>query len=166
MRTLALTVFFVFAGCGTAMDSSTGSGGTNALTGTWLSQGSDVAPLLAAAPFNDVSITATFNGDDTYSVDSVDTSNKHVTFSGTYELTPSSVSGILSITCHQVEPQTATAEGMLQIDGTVTPARMQYEVVQTQPTNGLTPPVPERGFGSTLFNGQPINTLIQNYSRQ
>ena len=63
-------------------------------------------------------------------------------------------------------PQSATAEGMLQIDTTVTPARMEYEVVQTQPTNGLTPPTPEGGFGSTIYNGKPISTLIQKYSKQ
>ena len=43
---------------------------------------------------------------------------------------------------------------------------MQYEVVQTQPTNGLQPPSADKGFGSTIYNGKPISTLIQKYSRQ
>jgi hypothetical protein len=46
------------------------------------------------------------------------------------------------------------------------PERMQYEVVQTQPTNGLQPPTPDKGFGSTIYNGMQIATLIQKYSRQ
>ena len=53
-------------------------------------------------------------------------------------------------------PSTALAEGMYQVDTTQTPARMQYEVVQTQPTNGLTPPTPSKGFGSTVYNGSQI----------
>ena len=30
----------------------------------------------------------------------------------------------------------------------------------------LTPPTPDKGFGSTVYNGMQIATLIQKYSRQ
>ena len=156
----------LLAGCGNAVE----TGGTGMqqqpIIGSWVSQGGDVAPLLAGAPFNNVKITATFNNDGTYSVVSFDTSNKEIDYAGTYQIMPSSVGNIIQIRCSQVMPSTAQAEGMYQIDTTQTPQRMQYEVVQTQPTNGLQPPTPDKGFGSTLYNGMQISTLIQKYSRQ
>jgi hypothetical protein len=165
--TLATVATLATAGCGNAVD-PTGTGGTaqNPLVGTWLSQGADVAPLLAGAPFNNVSITATFNADGSYTVDGIDTSNKDTMYAGAYVTTASSVAGVVDITLMQTAPSTATAQGIFSIDATVTPPRMQYEVVQTQPTNGLVPPTAEKGFGSTIYNGQPISTLIQKYSRQ
>ncbi len=156
----------VLAGCGTAVDNMGPGSQQSQLSGTWLSQGADVAPLLAGPPFNNVKITATFNADNTYSVVGIDKDNKEVDYSGTFTATPSAVMGIYDITLSQVMPSTATAQGMYQIDTTVTPARMQYEVVQTQPTNGLTPPDATKGFGSTIYNGMQISTLIQKYSRQ
>src|SRR6476620_10992799 len=144
--TLALFAFLAFAGCGEAIDASGGGGGAqSALIGTWLSAGADVAPLLAGAPFNNVQITATFNTDQTYSVLGIDKDNKMLPYNGTYTLTESTVPGIFSITCNQVLPQSTTAQGMLQIDTTAKPARMQYEVVQTQTPTGLTEPTPEAG---------------------
>ena len=156
----------MLAGCGTAVD-TTGTGPQQQpLYGSWVSQGADVAPLLAGAPFNNTKITATFKDDGSYSVVSFDTSNKEIDYAGTYQIMPSTVSNIIQIRCSQVMPSTAQAEGMYQIDMSTTPARMQYEVVQTQPTNGLQPPSPDKGFGSTIYNGTQISTLIQKYSRQ
>ena len=156
----------LLAGCGNAVE--TGGTGTQQqpIVGTWVSQGTDVAPLLAGAPFNNVKITATFKNDGTYSVVSFDTSNKELDYAGTYQIMPSSSGNIVQIRCSQVMPSTAQAEGMYQIDTSMTPQRMQYEVVQTQPTNGLQPPSPDKGFGSTIYNGMQISTLIQKYSRQ
>ena len=159
-------VGMLLAGCGTAVDSGGGPTQENAIIGSWLSTGADVAPLLAGAPFNNTKITATFNNDGTYSVVSIDTSNKELDYAGTYQIMQSGTGNIVQIRCSQVMPSTAQAEGMYQIDTTQTPARMQYEVVQTQPTNGLTPPEPDKGFGSTVYNGSQISTLIQKYSRQ
>jgi hypothetical protein len=156
----------LLAGCGNAVDNGGGGNPMTQLHATWVSEGADVAPLLAGAPFNNVKITATFKADGTYDVIGIDSSNKSLNYTGTYVVTPSSVAGIMTIRLTQVMPQNAVAEGMYQIDTSVTPVRMQYEVVQTQPTNGLVPPTPEQGFGSTLYNGKPISTLIQKYSRQ
>ena len=156
----------ILSGCGTAVE----AGGTGTqqqpIVGTWLSTGADVAPLLAGAPFNNTKITASFKNDGTYSVVSFDTSNKEIDYAGTYQIMASTVANIVQIRCSQVMPSTAQAEGMYQIDTTQMPARMQYEVVQTQPTNGLQPPTPDKGFGSTIYNGTQISTLIQKYSRQ
>lgn len=165
--TLAAAVAgMLLAGCGNAVE--VGGNGTQQqpIIGSWVSQGADVAPLLAGAPFNNVKITATFKNDGTYSVVSFDTSNKELDYAGTYQIMPSTVGNIVQIRCSQVMPSTAQAEGMYQIDTTQMPSRMQYEVVQTQPTNGLTPPTPDKGFGSTVYNGMQIATLIQKYSRQ
>ncbi len=156
----------LLAGCGNAVDSGGTGTQQSPLVGTWLSQGADVAPLLAGAPFNNAKITATFNVDSTYSVVAIDTSNKEVDYAGTYETMSSGVGNIVQIRLSQVMPSTAQAEGMYQIDTSQMPPRMQYEVVQTQPTNGLVPPAPDKGFGSTLYNGKQIATLIQKYARQ
>ncbi len=166
--TLAAAVAgMMLAGCGNAVDTTGGpSSQQNAIIGSWLSSGGDVAPLLAGAPFNDAKITATFSNDGTYTVVSIDTSNKEIDYAGTYQIMDSGVGTIWEIRCSQVMPSTAQAEGMYQVDTTQMPARMQYEVVQTQPTNGLTPPDPTKGFGSTVYNGDQISTLIQKYSRQ
>jgi hypothetical protein len=165
--TLAAAVAgMMLAGCGNAV--AVGGNGTQdePIVGSWVSQGADVAPLLAGAPFNNTKITATFQNDGSYSVVSFDTSNKEIDYAGTYQIMPSGVGNIIQIRASQVMPSTAQAEGMYQIDTTQMPARMQYEVVQTQPTNGLQPPTPDKGFGSTLYNGTQISTLIQKYSRQ
>jgi hypothetical protein len=156
----------VLAGCGQATDPNGTGMSKNALTGSWVSIGSDVAPLLAGKPFNYTNISVVFNADSTYKVEAIDSANKTTEFDGTFTTMTTSVSGIVNIKLNQTVPTPTLAEGMFQIDTTVTPARMQYEVVQTQPTNGLTPPIPEKGFGSTIFNGMQIATLIQKYSRQ
>jgi hypothetical protein len=153
-------------GCGEATGTVGGGAMTNPLVGSWISQGNDVAVLLAAKPLNYTKITATFNDDGSYTVDGIDTSNKDTTFTGTYTATPSSVNGIINITVTQVQPANTLAQGIYSIDTSVSPARMTYEVVQTQPTNGLTPPTADKGFGSTVFNGAMISTLIQKFNRQ
>jgi uncharacterized lipoprotein NlpE involved in copper resistance len=155
------------AGCGNAVDNGTGGNAESALQGhTWLSEGADLAPLLAGPPFNNVKITALFNADGSYHVVGTDKDNKVINYDGTYTVTESGVAGISNIKLTQSTPTPTVAEGMYQIDTNVMPPRMQYEVVQTQPTNGLQPPAADKGFGSTIYNGKPITTLIQKFSRQ
>jgi hypothetical protein len=156
----------LLAGCGNAVEVNGTGTQQQPVIGTWLSQGADIAPLLAAAPFNNVKITATFKDDGTYTVVGIDSSNKEIDYAGTYQIMPSNVNNIVEIRLSQVMPSTAQAEGMYQVDTSQMPNRMQYEVVQTQPTNGLTPPTPDKGFGSTVYNGMQISTLIQKFSRQ
>ncbi len=165
-RTLLVASFvcLVFAALGCGEATSTGPTMTTqqAIVGNWISQGADVAPLLAGAPFNWTKITATFNGDGSYLVVGIDTSQKQTTFTGTWTSTASTVSGIYDITVNQSTPATTTAQGIWQVDG----SQLKYEVVQTQPTNGLTPPTAASGFGSTVYNGKQIATLIQTFVRQ
>jgi hypothetical protein len=157
----AFTLFAV-VGCGRATSTSGPDQMQSALVGSWLSDGADVAPLLAAAPFNYTRITADFAKDETYVVTGTDKSGKTTTFTGTYSETPSATPGLVSITVQQVQPATTLAEGIYRVDG----ALLTYEVVQTQPTNGLQPPTADAGFGSTVYNGKMITTLIQKFQRQ
>ncbi len=157
---------FVFlllvSGCGQASSGTGGGGGQSEIVGSWLSDGADVAPLLNGAPFNYTKITADFKADGSYVVTGLDKSNKLTTFVGTYEDGPSEVTGIQAITVHQDSPATTLAVGIYTVSDTT----MQYEVVQTQPTNGITPPTATGGFGSTVYNGMKISTLIQKFAKQ
>jgi hypothetical protein len=133
------------------------------LTGTWESQGSDVAPLLAADPFNIVKITAIFKADDSYEVTAIDKKNSKTVFTGTYRTTPGK-DDLRNIDLQQNQPAAAVSKGIYRIDGTVTPQRMTYEVVQVQPDIKATPPTVEKGFGSTN-DGKLGMANVQKYVR-
>jgi hypothetical protein len=153
---------FLLAGCGTATTTGDTQTQQKAIVGSWLSDGGNVAPLLAGAPFNWKTITASFDPSGSYTVLGTDKDGKQTTFSGTWSATQSDVNGIWDIVVNQSAPSTTTAEGIYQVDG----GTMKYEVVQTQPTNGLQPPTAAQGFGSTVYNGQKITSLIQTFVRQ
>jgi hypothetical protein len=67
-----------------------------------------------------------------------------------------------SITLTQASPYAATAVGIYQVDGDT----LTYEVVQTLPDYGFTPPTSETGFGSTSGPGLDADVNIQIYQRQ
>ncbi len=161
---LAFVLAPLAAACGTATDGGNVNAQSSPLVGSWLSSGADVAPLLAGAPFNYVRITAQFNDDQTYVVTGTDKDNKVTTFTGTYSDTLSDQTNLYSITVNQTEPSVTTAVGIYSIDSST--GKLRYEVVQTQPTNGLQPPTADAGFGSTVYNGMKIDTLIQTFIKQ
>ncbi len=133
----------------------------DAVVGTWESEGEDVAPGLAAAPFNNVRIEATFNSDNTYSVESEDTEGAVIIFAGTWQATAPNEEGIRGITLEQSEPAALVSSGIFRVDGN----RMEYEVIQEGLT-GVEPPTVEGGFGSTLVGGNPTGEFwIQRYDR-
>ena len=115
------------------------------------SSGSNVAPLLAGL-FGTDSIYARFNLDNTYLVEQYDTSNVKIEFTGTFSQVKSSVGEIWDITLNQSTPSVLTAKGIFEITGNT----MNYEVVQTDPDIGATPPTPSAGFGSS--NGGSLGT--------
>ncbi|WP_456407700.1 hypothetical protein [Caldithrix abyssi] len=130
------------------------------IVGSWLSEGQNVAPLLLALGI--VKIEAQFNDDNTYTVVSYDTSNAMVTYEGTYTAEESSVDDIYNITINQSKPTALTSVGIFMVDDTKDPREMTYEIVQTQPDIGATPPTAEAGFGST--NGGALGTWnVQKY---
>ena len=136
------------------------------VVGTWLSTGANLAPGFTKPPFNVTSITGVFNADKTYAVTSTDSTGKMNTSSGTWTATPSSVAGIFDLTQMQTQPSAATAQGIFQIDATVSPALLTLEGVQTMPSVGATPPTAEGGFGSTVVNGMKTSDWVQKYVRQ
>ena len=134
------------------------------LYGTWVSEGANVAPLLFSL-FGTARVEATFNSNGSYEVVQTDTAGASVTLSGTFTMTKSSVGNIFEITANQTSPAALTSEGIFEINSTATPYTMQYEIVQTSPDIGATPPTPSAGFGST--NGGGLGTInIQTYVRQ
>ncbi len=131
-----------------------------AIVGTWVSEGNNVAPLLVGL-FKITKITAKFNANGTYEVVQVDSANASLTLSGTYSVAKSTVGEIYTITANQQAPATLVSEGIYEITNTT----MKYEVVQTTPSIGAVPPTPALGFGST--NGGALGTLnVQTYVKQ
>lgn len=139
--------------------------GAKALVGTWVSEGADVAPLLAKDPANIIKLSAAFAANSTYTVDATVKGGTIIQFTGAYTTTPTAVAGILGIKLVQSKPSAITSEGMFLIDTNPTPNRMYYEVIQTQPPiMGVTPPKAEACFGST--GGVAAGSNIQKYTRQ
>lgn len=127
------------------------------INGKWKSF--PVAPILVT--FAD-SITATFNTNNTYSVDQWKAGTKTI-LTGTYTQTKSSVGTIYTIVLNQTTPTVITAEGIFDI--AADNKSMQYEVVQTVPAlTGITPPTPAGGIGSTS-DGKLAKNVVQNYVR-
>lgn len=128
------------------------------LVGVWLSEGDDVSPLLEY--FDIVQIDAEFKSDLSYEVVSTDVDGAQIVYIGTYAV--DLTTDIPSITLTQTSPTEVTSEGIFQVeDNTLT-----YEVVQTTPDIGFTPPTQEEGFGSTSGGGIAANVNIQIFQRQ
>ncbi len=128
------------------------------IQGAWRSEGADLAPLLVDV-FGFNQVDARFKGDGSYTVDAVADDGKTYAFAGTYTVgtgtTPHTI--VLS----QTSPSTATAEGIYRVQEGV----LTYEVVQTQPDFGFTPPTPQSGFGSTQGEGIAPDSNVQVYRR-
>jgi hypothetical protein len=128
--------------------------------GVWLSEGEDIAPILVELT-HAVSIHATF-GDDAFTVVTVDDQGQEVQQLGVYTNEPSGVGDIWNITLQQTMPSAITVEGIWEIDDSVTPAVLRYEVVQTMPSVGAMAPTAEAGFGGTSYGSD----LTQIFRRQ
>lgn len=132
------------------------------IVGEWYSSGSDVATLLSYY-FGVDSIYAKFESNNTYLVESFADGAK-TTYSGTYTQTKSGVGTIWNITLNQSTPTAVTSVGIFDISTETTPYTMQYEVAQTEPSIGATPPTAAGGFGST--NGGALGTWnIQKFKK-
>ncbi len=132
----------------TAADTAgdTGASGNVLPGGTWVSEGDNISALLAYFDF--VRVEADFAAS-SYEVRATDADGLETTFTGSYTVDLSTVPH--GITLAQTSPSSATSSGIWQVEGTT----LTYEVVQTSPSSGCTPPTPEAGFGSTAC-GQPI----------
>jgi len=134
------------------------------IIGKWLSEGSNVAPLLVTY-FSVLKVEAEFKADFTYVVNQYNVGNTTTTpdlvFSGTYAIEKSTTGNVWTITCSQEMPYVATASGIFEVK--TGPEVLWYEVVQTSGTQNV-PPTPAAGFGSS--NGGTLGVLnIQKYVR-
>jgi hypothetical protein len=129
------------------------------IVGSWVSEGSDRSPLFAAEPFDYASVVAEFGASGAYVVTSTDQEGVEYVLVGTYETTDD-VPG--AITLRQTDPYVATAEGLWAVDGDT----LTYEVVQTIPDYGYSPPTPGDGFGSTSGPGMTPGLNVQTYRRR
>jgi hypothetical protein len=128
--------------------------------GVWLSEGEDIAPILVELT-HAVSIHATF-GEQSFTVVTVDEDGQEVQQLGVYTNEESGVGNIWNITLQQTMPSAITVEGIWEIDDSVSPAILRYEVVQTMPSVGAMAPTAEGGFGSTSYGAD----LTQVFRRQ
>ena len=137
------------------------------MIGTWISAGTNVAPLLNVI-FASVggidTVYATFNANNSYAVKQVNKNKSVINYGGTYSLTKSSTGTIHKISINQTTPSVATNEGIYEIVTTATPNTMKYEVVLMSGTQNVAP-TPTAGFGST--NGGAFGTTnVQNYVKK
>lgn len=126
------------------------------IVGSWVSEGADLSTLFGGAPFNYVRIDAYFQADGRCGSALENRDGDVAETSGSCAVTVGSPGTIVvSLT----EPYAATAVGLWQVAGGV----LTYEVVQTVPDYGYTPPTPASGFGSTEGPGLGAGVNVQTY---
>ncbi|MCK9280582.1 MAG: hypothetical protein M0P71_08175 [Melioribacteraceae bacterium] len=146
----------------------------DAIVGTWVSEGANVAYGLTVAPFNVAKITATFNENKSYTVVQTDKNGVNTTLSGTYTFTETSSTDqsgktntadakIYNIVANQSTPSAVVAQGICSFKDN----NMSYEVIQvTPPLAGVSAPTAAGGFGSTSIGGTAYAIYIQKYVKQ
>jgi hypothetical protein len=128
---------------------------TDAWVGTWLSAGTNVAPLLAAL-FKYDSVKVEMKDNQTVTLMTHPAGGAWATVSGTYVVTKSTTGDVHTI---QIVYPAYEQGGIIQVTKG-TPDVMKLEVVQTVPNIGATPRTPATGFGSDASLG---NYNIQTY---
>ncbi len=144
----------------TGADTAASTADPTAIVGRWRSEGDDLSPLFAGAPFSYVQVDVQFEADARYTATSTDGGGTTVVLSGTYTADRQSTPGVVVLS--QSEPYEASATGLWQVEGDL----LTYEVVQTLPDYGFAPPTPEAGFGSTSGPGMDAGINVQRYRRQ
>ncbi len=129
------------------------------LVGAWTSEGPDVAPLLGGPPAHLIRLEATFGADGTLVVDLTNERLQRFSLTGTYVTDTASDPAWIEVT--QTDPEPARSEGLWRVEGEV----LTYEVAQVEPPlDGVSPPDPEAGFGSTS-GGRFGRDNVQTYRR-
>lgn len=132
---------------------------TQALVGAWRSEGEDVSPLLAGEPFRYVAVEASFGHDGAYDVVATDVDGANWPVAGRFVAVDGAPG---TVVVSQSEPYEATAEGIWQVDAGV----LSWEIVQTIPDYGFTPPTAETGFGSSAGAGLAAGANLQRFRAQ
>jgi hypothetical protein len=158
---LVLTIvmgMFLMISCEKDDENTTEPKKVDVWVGTWLSAGTNVAPLLSGATFNIDSIRVEMKDDQTISTQSHVKNGAWTTLTGTYAVTKSATGTIHSVSI----VYTAYSQGGIIQVTEGSPDTMQLEVIQTVPAIPFTPRTPETGFGSDAALGT-LN--IQKYIR-
>lgn len=160
---LVLSISLLFVSCKKEENTTGPATPKDAIYGTWVSEGSNVAIGLRLT-LKTKKIVATFNENNSYTVVATDSNNVSVTYTGTFQSAGKTDTLIYPITLTQQTPVSLTSQGIYQIKGNV----MTYEVIQVNPPiQGFTPPTVEEGFGSTKYNGVKLGvTWVQIFVKQ
>lgn len=145
-----------YDGAGTSGTDTGSSPGAAGITGEWVSEGADLATLLADEPFNYLRVDASFGASGIYEVVGEDADGTLWPLIGTWSVTEGTPG---AIALDQTEPYAATAAGIWQVDGDV----LTYEVVQTSPDYGFQAPTTGSGFGSSTGPGLTPGVNVQTY---
>lgn len=117
----------------------------DAFEGTWVSEGSNIAPLLVAL-FNYDRVVVEFTAAGTVSLTTRVSGGSESTINGTYAITEDGTgSKIYEIAI--IYPSFEQG-GIVELDTSLSPNEMKLEVVQTVPDIGATVPTPAAGFGA------------------
>lgn len=159
----ALSFALLFVACEKEEDTTGPTTSQDAIVGTWVSEGNNVAIGLRMT-LKTKKIVATFNANKTYTVVATDSNNVSVTYTGTYQSAGVADTLIHDITLNQQQPVALKSQGIYQIKGNV----MTYEVIQVEPPiQGFTPPTKAEGFGSTKYNNVRLGvTWVQVFVKQ
>ena len=176
-KSLILSLFVIsllFVSCSKDDSTTTPTTPKDAIVGTWVSEGANVAFGLRLVPFKIKKIVATFNENKSYTVVQTDSANVSTTLTGTYTNTESTYtdtssvygtknSKIWNVVANQSTPSAVTATGIYAISGTA----MTYEIIQTTPPlSGVNAPTAQGGFGSTTIAGMKYSIYVQKYVKQ
>jgi len=133
-----------------------------AITGVWTAGGTDIAPLLADSI---TQITMRFKADSTYIIEITNSSGLNSSSSGIFSVDKDGgLNDIYPVSLSQTLPSGATLKGIFEINEVIEPEEMTFELVQTTPNIGFTPPTAGDGFGSTN-NGDLGTTNISRFQR-
>ena len=154
---LMLLLFLSFAACSSDDNGTEPIPEPDPWLGTWLSEGSNVAPILVNL-FKYDSVKVTMNEDKTVKLETHIQGGAWSEINGVFNVTKSTTGDVHSIS---IDYSAFAQSGIVQIiKGT--PDQMKLEVVQTTPDIGAVPRTPQSGFGSDPALG---NLNIQVYVR-
>ncbi|NLK48402.1 MAG: hypothetical protein GX296_06305 [Bacteroidales bacterium] len=160
---ILIAVATVFSACEKSEVEDVYNPAEDGIVGNWLSAGTDVSPLLTTY-FAVDSITADFKSNNTYAVTSY-AKGVPTNYVGTFVQTKSGTGAIWTIKLNQSTPTAVTSDGIFEITKVGEDYTMKYEVVQTEPDIGATPPTASAGFGSSS-GGALGQTNVQKFVKR
>ncbi|PIZ68180.1 MAG: hypothetical protein COY19_04270 [Candidatus Marinimicrobia bacterium CG_4_10_14_0_2_um_filter_48_9] len=152
---VAVLALILVVACSDDSSTNNNNNTSDPWVGTWLSTGTNVAPLLAYY-FNLDSVEVTLGDDQSVALRQHSTTSGWSALSGTYAITESTGSEIDAIS---IIYTTFSQEGIVKVDAD----SLWLEAVQTVPDIGATVPTPANGFGADATLGV---ANIQKYIRQ